>query len=396
MDFDITEFFLTNKTIIFIIIIIIFVIIFIWYINRLSRPQSNWWHYQTVKFRPGETNIADGQIDTDPDHEEVPAPKNLYWDTKPPQLQEFTQFINNYFDQDTTYPPEYLNFILTYPNTNIILLRSTADNSIKATMILRPITITIRRRQITCHYIDLLCIHPGLRKQKLNEKMMGKLKRILNTKPNDICIFQIDKHPLPYEPTAKLTNYLLDLSASATTNQNQNQNQNQNHYLPRQNFELKTYNGEPELTKLLTTTSALEQAQSPPQSQIQLTQNFTPEEFKLYFTTDPTYRVSFYELIPNSTQPNFCAVYFLDAPSKNGRVAEIIKFHGPPKFLKDVIQKLKTFAITHINVLESSNLPPVSHLLPLGFKPSEPTFIQMYNYQTKEQIQPKEANFNQP
>lgn len=379
---SLNNFYESNKTVIILIIIALLIALLIWYAIRCTTHQSNWWCHQTVKFRPGQLSEAEeGQINQTPQHAEVPPPTNLRWDTQIPQTQEFAAFINTYFDQDTTYPIPYLHSLLTnHPDTNIILLRSISPpHQIQASMLLRPITINIRRRKITCHYIDLLCIHPSLRKQKLNEKMMDKLLHILNDKPNDICIYQIDKRPLPYEPTAKLQNYLLDLR---TTNP---------HHLPTQNFELKTYNGEPELTKLLIETSALDT------NPYQLTQNFTPEEFQSYFVTDPTYRISFYRLDHSSPYPNFCAVYFMNTTkSPTTRLAEIVHFQGSPQFLKQVLQKLKTLNVKHVNALESTFLRPFSHLIPLGFKPSEPTFIHMYNYQTKEQISPENVNFNQP
>lgn len=394
---SIKQFYETHKVYIIFLVIAIITTALIWYATRRPSHQSKWWCHQTVKFRPSNspistipsttTSISEGQIELKPHHAEVPPPKNLRWDNKIPTTQEFTQFINTYYDQNTTYPPEYINSLLQdHPNTNIILLRDENTNQIRASMLLRPINITVRRRKIPCHYIDLLCIHPELRKKGINEKMMDKLLHTLNDKPNDICIYQIDKRPLPYEPTAKLQNYLLDLSHASQT-----ATTNQASYLPTANFELKTYNGEPELTKLLTATSSSALDTSPHN----LTQNFTPEEFQNYFTTDPNFRISFYQLSPNSPKPNFCAVYLLDTKSSK-RLAEIINFQGPPEFLKQVIQKLKTLNVSYVNALESTTLRPTSHLLPLSFRPSEPTFIHMHNYRTKQQISPEQVNFNQP
>ena len=386
MSSTIQDFIKDNSTLIFILVIIIFICCLLWYGIRCTNShskRSNWWRHQTVKFRPQRapdspsspinvTDVTDGQVDIAPNHPAVQPPKNHHWDTNTqPNLQELTKFINTYYDQDTTYPTEYISFILNYPNSNTILIRSNTNNEIKATMILRPITITIRRRKISCHYIDLLCIHTTLRKKGTNEKMMDKLKHILNNKPNDICIFKIDKRPLPYEPTTKIQNFILPIKQTT--------------HLPTPNFELKTYNGEPELTNLLTMSTT---------SPSQLNQEFTPDEFRAYFITNLTYRVSFYELQPNTLLPNFCAVYFLN--SSQGKIADIIRFQGSVTFLSKVIQKLRTLNVTYVNALESATLTPTKHLYPLNFTPSEPTYIHMYNYRVKQQITPSELTFNQP
>lgn len=374
-----------NTTTFILVLIIIFAVIaaIIFYPRfSLIKKKSNWWRHQTVKFRPSRN--PDGQIDPNPKHPEVPPPPNLYWDTKKPDLTEFTNFINENYDQDTTYSPIYINFLINYPDTIFIILRQTAPpNKIQATMILRPLTINIRRRKLNCHYVDLLCIHSSLRKQKLNEKMMDKLKYSLNKKSNDICIYKIDKTSLPYEPTTKLQNYILPLNMFHDT-------QSATQVL------LKTYNGEPELTKLLsqsisTPTSTSSIPNSPPSHQ--LYQEFTPDEFRSYFTTVPDFRISFYHLTP-SYPPQFLSAYFLESPK--GRVAEIVQFQGNSQFLSKVLNQLKSLNISYVNALASANIIPQVHLLPLGFQLSETTYIHMYNYQIKERMTPNQVNFNQP
>lgn len=349
---------------------IIIIIIIIWYYTKSKNSKSKWWSKQTVKFRPQREPNTDGKVNKNPYHPEIAPPTGHYWDTKI-ETDELLKFINENYNQDTVYNQHYIDFLLQYPNTNFILLRDKKNNQLSATMLLRPIKIKIRRRTITCHYIDLLCVHPKLRKQGINEKMMDKLKNTLNNKQNDICIYKIDKKPLPYHPTAKLRNYILNLKKNTS-------------FLPSPSFELKTYNGEQSITEQIVEEMNAENHN--------LQKILTPIEFKNYFTTNLNFRISFYDT-QNPNQTQFCSIYFLN--STEGKVAEIVQFRGTSQFLDKILQKLRTLNVAYVNILQSAHLSTET-LTEKGFRESEMTYLYMYNYQIRGELKPKETVFDEP
>ena len=366
----------------------------------------NWWRSKSMNFRPLRQGkyVKDGRIFTEKATSEPQPPKYTFWDTTQPNTKEFTNFINTNYEADTIYPQSYIDWLLNYPNTIFIIVRSKLEpHQIEATAILRPLTINIRRRKIKCHYGDMFCIRKTLRRKGIKEKMFDKTRYELSknvASANDICIYLIDKKPLPYQYVTSSTNYLFKAPA-------QQSQANPYHRTPSY-YDIKTYNGEPQLTSLLleTTVGKASQLPTPPSTTLfsitnttftsslspELYQEFTEQEFQYYYTTDMEFRISYYRLQPNSP-PQFCCCYFLD--TKDGKIAGIVKFFGTDEFLLQIVNKLISLNIKYINALESAYLPAVD-LISAGFQKSEKTFTHMHNYQTKSQIATKNVDFTQP